>query len=77
MADYLLPIADREGLGWILHEQRTALAEHRAAEAARLGPGDRVVLYTTRGCFRTSIPRKSRPWTLRSTPAHDKTIASG
>jgi hypothetical protein len=47
--DCLLPIADREPLRWIVHEQRTAFAEHRAAEAAKLSPGDRLFLYTTRG----------------------------
>lgn len=48
MPDYLLPIADREPLLWIVQERRTAFAEHRAAEAARLERGDRLFLYTTR-----------------------------
>lgn len=30
MPDYLLLIADREPLLWIVREQRTAFAEHRA-----------------------------------------------
>ncbi len=52
MSDYLLPIADREPLAWVIAEQRTAVAAHRRAEAERLAPGDRIFLYTTRGCFR-------------------------
>ena len=52
VSDYLLPIADREPLAWIIAEQRTAVAAHRRAEAERLEPGDGILLYTTRGCFR-------------------------
>lgn len=60
MADYLLPIADREPLRWIVHEQRTAFAEHRAADAARLEPGDRLFLYSTRGCFHNPTRDRGR-----------------
>lgn len=60
MPDYLLPIADRGPLAWIVREQRTAFAEHRAAEAARLAPGDRLFLYTTRGCFRNPTRDRGR-----------------
>jgi hypothetical protein len=59
-ADYLPPIADREPLRWIVNEQRTAFAEHRAAGVARLEPGDRVFLYTTRGCFRNPTRDRGR-----------------
>ena len=52
MSDYLLPIADREPLAWIIEQQRTAVAAHRRTEAEKLQPGDRILLYTTRGCFR-------------------------
>lgn len=57
---YLLPIADREPLAWIVREQRTAFAEHRAAEATRLAPGDRLFLYATRGCFRNPTRDRGR-----------------
>jgi hypothetical protein len=52
MSDYLLPIADREPLAWIIEQQRTAVGAHRRTEAEKLDPGDRILLYTTRGCFR-------------------------
>jgi hypothetical protein len=51
VADYLLPIADREPLAWIIAQQRTAVGGHRRREAEALRPGDRVFLYSTRGCF--------------------------
>jgi hypothetical protein len=51
MASYLLPIADREPLVWILRERRTAFPIYRRHDAERLIPGDRLLLYTTRGCF--------------------------
>lgn len=57
---YLLPIADRTPLAWILREQRTAFAEHRAREAAALEPSDVLFLYTTRGCFRNPTRDRGR-----------------
>jgi hypothetical protein len=57
---YLLPIAEREPLRWIVAEQRTAFAEHRAADAARLAVGDRLFLYTTRGCFHNPTRDRGR-----------------
>lgn len=60
MTTYLLPIADREPLVWILGEQRTAFSAHRAREAERLEPGDTLLLYTTRGCFRNPTRDRGR-----------------
>lgn len=60
MSAYLLPIADREPLAWILSEQRTAFPAHRAAEARRLAPADRLFLYATRGCFRDPTRDRGR-----------------
>jgi|SRR5581483_3726349 len=59
-ATYLLPIADREPLAWIVREQRTAFGEHRAREAERLKPDDVLLLYTTRGCFRNPTRDRGR-----------------
>ena len=60
MPDYLLPIADRKPLHWIVRERRTAFAEHRSADAAQLERGDRLFLYTTRGCFRNPTRDRGR-----------------
>src|SRR5680860_253723 len=60
MTTYLLPIADREPLAWILAEQRTAFPAVRAAEARRLKRGDRVFLYATRGCFHNPTRDRGR-----------------
>jgi hypothetical protein len=57
---YLLPIADREPLSWILRGQRTAFGEHRAREAGALEAGDVLFLYTTRGCFRNPTRDRGR-----------------
>ena len=57
---YLLPIADREPLVWILREQRTAFGEHRSREARALAVGDVLFLYTTRGCFRNPTRDRGR-----------------
>jgi hypothetical protein len=51
MNSYLLPIADREPLAWILAEQRTAFPAGRAREAKRLERGDRLFLYSTQAAF--------------------------
>jgi hypothetical protein len=57
---YLLPIADREPLAWILREQRTAFGENRARDARALEVGDVLYLYTTRGCFRNPTRDRGR-----------------
>lgn len=57
---YLLPIADREPLAWILREQRTAFGDHRARQAHTLEVGDVLFLYTTRGCFRNPTRDRGR-----------------
>ncbi|MDR7300854.1 hypothetical protein [Haloactinomyces albus] len=51
MADYLLIIGDREALGWVLTEQRMAFPDFKRAEIRALTAGDRLFVYTTRGCF--------------------------
>jgi len=48
---FLLVISNREALGWILREQRMAFAPSRYRLIDSLGIEDRLVLYTTRGCF--------------------------
>lgn len=58
MASYLLPIADREPLIWILRERKTAFPIYRRRDAEQLATGDRLLLYTTRGCFHN--PRRDR-----------------
>jgi EVE domain len=60
MTTYLLPIADREPLAWILGQQRTAFSAHRAREASSLELGDTLLLYTTRGCFRNPTRDRGR-----------------
>lgn len=57
---FLLPISDREPLAWIVREQRTAFPEHRRREAEALAIGDRLLLYTTRGCFRNPTRDRGR-----------------
>lgn len=59
-ASYLLILGEREALAWVLRQQRMAFAEHRSAEAARLREGDRLFLYTTRGCFHNPTRDRSR-----------------
>jgi hypothetical protein len=60
MRYYLLPISDREPLAWILSESRTAFPSHRRREADALAVGDKLLLYTTRGCFRNPTRDRGR-----------------
>ena len=64
MTAYLLPIASREPLRWIVREQRTAFAAHRRREAEGLRAGDRIFLYSTRGCFRNPTRDRGRVFGL-------------
>ena len=57
---YLLPIADREPLIWILRERRTAFPIYRRRDAERLVKGDLLLLYTTRGCFHNPTRDRGR-----------------
>lgn len=57
-ADFLLIIGDREPLGWILTEEVMAFSAHRSRQVALVEKGDRLFLYTTRGCFHS--PNKDR-----------------
>ncbi|MFC8797242.1 hypothetical protein ACFT2C_05890 [Promicromonospora sp. NPDC057138] len=52
MTSYLLVVGDREALGWILTEGRTAFPSTRRSEVAALEEGDELFLYTTRTCFK-------------------------
>jgi hypothetical protein len=57
---WLLVIADREALAWVLRERCMAFGRHRAREARALAPGERVFIYTTRGCFRNPTRDRGR-----------------
>ncbi|GAB3168950.1 hypothetical protein GCM10027059_32860 [Myceligenerans halotolerans] len=60
MASYLLIIGDREALGWILTESRTAFPSAGRREVAELREGDTLFLYTTRGCFKNPTRDRGR-----------------
>lgn len=75
MSAYLLPIADRAPLAWIVAEQRTAFAAHRAREARALEPGDRLFLYTVRGCFRNPTRDRGRVAGLATVRASAESLA--
>ncbi|WP_328976047.1 hypothetical protein [Streptomyces canus] len=49
---HLVIISDRTALSWVLTEQRMAFPARRARAAHAIEPGDELLLYTTRGCFR-------------------------
>lgn len=74
-ASYLLPIADREPLAWIVHEQRTAFSAHRAKEAAALRTGDRLLLYTTRSCFHNPTRDRGRVIGVASVKTQPKPLS--
>lgn len=50
-ANYLVVIGDRAALRWVLSTRQMAFPERRGGDARRLRAGDRLLLYTTRGCF--------------------------
>lgn len=50
-ANFLLVIGDREPLAWILTEWKMAFPPYRSRDAGQVSKGDRLFLYTTRGCF--------------------------
>jgi hypothetical protein len=58
--DYLLLISDREPLAWVLTEGRMAFPAGRVRLASQIAEGDRLFLYTTRGCFRNPTRDRGR-----------------
>ncbi|MAS04593.1 MAG: hypothetical protein CL534_07855 [Ahrensia sp.] len=60
MTSYLLIIANREALGWILTEGRMAFPNERRAEVRSLKAGDELFLYTTRGAFKKPARDRGR-----------------
>ncbi|GAA4714736.1 hypothetical protein APR04_004067 [Promicromonospora umidemergens] len=59
-SSFLLVISDREALGWILTEGRTAFPSARRLEVAALAKGDELFLYTTRSCFKNPTRDRGR-----------------
>jgi len=57
---WLLIIAEREALAWVLDEQRTAFSASREREVAAVESGHRLLLYTTRGCFHNPTRDRGR-----------------
>ncbi len=60
MATYLLVISDREALGWIVSEQRMAFSSPSRPYVRSVAPGDTLLLYTTRGCFKNPTRDRGR-----------------
>lgn len=59
-ACWLLIIGEREGLAWVLREQRMAFTTKRRNDAQRLARGDRLFIYATRGCFHNPTRDRGR-----------------
>jgi hypothetical protein len=59
-ATYLLVLGDRAALAWVLKHERMAFPDYRRAETRALKLGDRLLLYTTRGCFRNPTRDRGR-----------------
>lgn len=60
MTAYLLVVGDREALGWILTESRTAFPSAGRSEVSALSSGDALFLYTTRGAFKNPTRDRGR-----------------
>lgn len=60
MAGYLLIVADREALGWILTAKRMAFPSAGRREVRSLGVGDELFIYTTRGAFKNPTRDRGR-----------------
>ena len=53
MAVHLLILGERDGLRWVLENERMAFPAHRRAQLSHVRPSEDLLLYTTRGCFPT------------------------
>ncbi|ESP99315.1 hypothetical protein B591_14203 [Streptomyces sp. GBA 94-10 4N24] len=53
VSTHLVILGERSALRWVLTERRMAFPAGRARQTRALHEGDAVMLYTTRGCFRS------------------------
>jgi hypothetical protein len=56
----LLIISERSALAWVLKEERMAFPGGRIGSARELAVDDRLLLYTTRGCFHNPTRDRGR-----------------
>ena len=75
---YLLVLGEREAVGWVLRESRMAFPSTPRAEVDRLTPGDKLLIYTTRGCWHNPTRDCGRivGWARVASPvvAYDKPV---
>ena len=57
---HLVILGDREGLTWVLREQRVAVPVGREREGRAVSLDDVLLLYTTRGCFHNPTRDRGR-----------------
>ncbi|GGM51048.1 hypothetical protein ACFFX1_34540 [Dactylosporangium sucinum] len=57
--NYLLVLGDREGIAWVLYEQRMAFPSP-STQIARLAVGDALFLYATRGAWHNTRRDRGR-----------------
>jgi hypothetical protein len=57
---YLLVLADRDAIAWVLREQRMAFPATPRAEVSALAVNDRLFLYTTRGAWNNPSRHRGR-----------------
>jgi hypothetical protein len=60
MPSHLLILGDMDALAWVLRKERMAFQRRRANDVARVAVGDRLFLYTTRGCFHNPTRDRGR-----------------
>ncbi|MDG4793698.1 hypothetical protein [Micromonospora sp. WMMD1082] len=57
---YLLVLGDRDGIAWVLREQRMAFPAGSRAEVSALAAGDELFLYATRGAWHNPTRDRGR-----------------
>lgn len=60
ISTYLLILSEREAVAWVLRESRMAFPATRRPEVERLRVADRLLLLTTRGCWRNPTRDRTR-----------------
>lgn len=57
---WLIVLAEAEGLRWVAENRRMAFSESLGRRARRMRPGDRLVLYVSRGAFHNPTRDRSK-----------------
>lgn len=73
---FLLVLADREAIWWVVSNGKMAFPSRRERDASMLGVNDRLLMYSTRGAWRNPTRDRGRVFGLARVASRPETLDS-